>query len=94
MTRKKKKSTRSRASDLATFRKLTKADALLFCVIELLRSMDLEDVARSVEPARANIAQRLEVCQDAAYVGMRAKRLAPSRSVGRSDRKQRTRDRL
>ena len=92
MTRK-KKSPRSQASDLATFRKLTKADALLFCVIELLRSMDLEDAARSVEPARANIAQRLEACQDAAYVGMRTKRRAPSRPLSRSGRKRSAGDR-
>ena len=92
MTRK-TKGARSQENELATFRKLTRADALLFGVIELLRSMDLEEVAKSVEPARANIARRLEVCQDAAYIGMRAKRRAPSRPVSRPGRKQRARDR-
>jgi hypothetical protein len=71
-----KRSKRSRAAAvdaLDDFRKLTRADALLFYVADILREMNLAEIASSIDGARARIAQRLEACQDGAYVQMKQK---------------------
>ena len=59
------------AAALVEFRKLMKIDALLFCVTDILRTMDLDTAAREVEKARGEVALRLEEHQDTAYVQMK-----------------------
>jgi hypothetical protein len=85
-----KKARDSEAGGLAMFRKLAKADALLFCVAELFRSIDLGEIIQPLERVRAEIAQRLQTCQDAAYADMQlgAKRNART-SSNRPSRKRR-----
>jgi hypothetical protein len=85
MTREKTKASKESADALASFRKLTKADALLFYVIEILKGMKLKTVAAPIEGARREIARRLEACQDVAYVQMKpGQSRMPSRTSARA----------
>jgi len=74
---KRPRSPRTKSSDaLESFRKLARADALLFHVAEILKEMKFRDVALSLEPVRAEVAKRLEAHQDGAYKPMGSKRRA------------------
>jgi hypothetical protein len=82
MKRVKKRPSQHRADALGSFRKLTRADALLFYVVEILNGMKLKEIATPVEAARVEIAQRLEACQEVAYNQMKAgRRASPSHSA-------------
>ncbi len=89
MNRPKRATKKESADALTAFRKLTKADALLFYVIEILKGMRLKEVATPIEAAREEIARRMEASQEVAYMQMKAGRARTPSTSGPAIRKPR-----
>lgn len=70
MNRLKADASACQARSFSVFKRLVRADSVLFHLAGLLRDLGLEESARSIEEQRANLAARLEPHLDAAYAQM------------------------